>query len=167
MVGFPDSRTMKLLWLLAISLALAAPSRAASAKGAYYGLFSEHTQPSHQSSGFVTITTTSKGTFSGKLQVNGARVSFKGAFDSSGKASVTANAVPSRGIAPLHLDLQLDQSSVAEAITGTISDGTWSADLSAHRAAFDGKANLSPQAGNYNLIIPDRYHTTTIPGGYG
>src|SRR5947209_18413543 len=117
---------MKLLWVLAISLALAAPSRAASAKGTYYGLFSEHTQPSHQSSGFVTITTTSKGTFSGKLQIHGARVAFNGSFDSSGKASVTANAAR---LAPLHLDLQLDQSPAAEAITGTISDGTWSADL--------------------------------------
>src|SRR2546422_6871335 len=142
MVSFTDSRTMKLLWLLAISLAFAAPSRAASAKGTYYGLFSEHTQPSHQSSGFVTITTTSKGSFSGKLQINGTPVTFKGSFDSSGKASVTANRAK---LAPLHLELQLDQSPTAEAITGTISDGAWSADLSAHRAAFDGKSIISPQ----------------------
>src|SRR5205823_8237034 len=112
----------------------------------------------------LTITTTSKTAFTGKLQIGGARASFKGAFDASGKTSITAKAGK---LNPIHLDLQLDPSPNAEFITGTVSDGTWTADLSAHRAAFDGKLNVAPQTGNYTVIIPDRYHSTTVPGGYG
>src|SRR5436190_5917949 len=155
---------MKFFLSLTASLALLSQGLAAPTKGTYCGLFFQDDEIAQQSSGSLTITTTAKGNFSGSIQINGSRASLKSTFDATGKASVE---VKMRNLNPLHLELQLDQSAAVEVVSGTVSDGTWTAQFAAHRAAFDGKASVAPQSGNYTVIIPDRYHSATIPGGFG
>ena len=62
------------------------------------------------------------------------------------------------------MNLQLDLSNGP--LTGTISDGTWTADLLANNAVYT-KANPAPQAGKYTLLIPGSENAATQPGGNG
>jgi hypothetical protein len=50
---------------------------------------------------------------------------------------------------------------------GTVSDGIWSADLSADRAVFDGKGNIARQAGLYTLLVVGSDSTDLVPSGDG
>ena len=51
-------------------------------------------------------------------------------------------------------------------LTGTISDGAWTADLVADAAVYS-KANPAPQAGKYTLLIPGSENASAQPGGNG
>src|SRR5580765_566290 len=154
---------MKFLFISGV-LALALPVLATPVKGTYNGLFSETATNAQQISGAITITTTTKGTFTGKLQLGATRASFKGAFDSGGNASVTLKI---KNSGSLKLQLSLDPAPTPDVISGTISDGTWTSQIVAKRAAFDGKTELAPQAGRYTLVIPGRPGFTTAPAGSG
>jgi hypothetical protein len=46
-----------------------------------------------------------------------------------------------------------------------VSDGTIEASLAGDRAEFDGRQKISPQAGQYTLIIPGSDGTALLPGG--
>jgi len=50
-------------------------------------------------------------------------------------------------------------------ITGSVSDGTHTANLVGNRAAFDGRQNIAPQAGQYTMIIPGSSGSRSLPGG--
>jgi len=133
-------------------------------RGTYSGLFFDPNGVAPESSGFFTITTTEKAKFSGKLQMGAAQYSMKGLFDTNnGLAQVT---VSSRNLTTLTVQLQLDLSLAGrtDRITGTVSDGTWIADLVGYRPVFDGKTNVAPQAGQYTMIIP-RSGDAAEPGG--
>ena len=53
-------------------------------------------------------------------------------------------------------------------LTGTVSNATFTANLLADRAGFDGRQNLAPQAGRYTLAIDgNEGESTSTPGGYG
>jgi hypothetical protein len=160
--GYTFFSGMKLLLTLSALLVLAWPAFAASPKGTYNGLFQTDTN-SQQSSGAITITTTTKGTFTGKLQCNGTQASFRGTFDADGNAEASAK---TRGATSLKLLLALDPSSAAAFINGTISDGKWTAQVAAKRAAFDGKTSSAPQAGRYTVILPSD-HDSSMPVGTG
>src|SRR5207248_6361902 len=49
--------------------------------------------------------------------------------------------------------LQLDVTDGSR-ITGTISDGTWVAEFTANRAAFNARTSPAPFAGKYTVILP-------------
>jgi hypothetical protein len=133
---------------LALGLALAWPSHAQPAGATYNGLFLGTNGITLQNSGSFTLTTSSAGGFSGKLQIGNARASFSSKFI-SGVATVTA--FPSK-TQSLTLQLQWDASS--DCISGSVSDGPWLANLASHRAGFDGKTLIAPQAGHYTVIFP-------------
>ena len=155
---------MKLSLALFAALALTWPAVAAPLVGSYYGLFSDPNQVSQKSCGSITITLRPTGAFSGQVQVNGARVSIRGAFDNAGKSSLS---VKSGTTSSLSLDLQLASSADDAAIVGSVSDGSWTAQLFANHAGFDGKANVAPQAGRYTVLILSHSGSPTTPGGYG
>src|SRR5205085_57810 len=104
------------------------------------------------------INITAKGKFTGRLQLGGGHYSMSGAFDANGHARLSLRR---RNLTPLSVDL----SSGSDTITGTIGDGTWTANLLARRAAFDGKTRVASQAGQYTLILEANGSSTAIPGG--
>ena len=132
--------------------------------GTYNGLFYEASVVHQNSSGSFTITVTSGGKFSGKLQIGGARYSMSGQFDVTGHANAP---VPRPNMNPLSVVMQLDLTNSTDRIAGTVSDGTWVADLSGDRAVFDGKTSIAPQQGQYTMMIPPSGHVATEPSGFG
>ena len=140
-----------------------APSPFVPPEGTYGGLFSDETNGvSPQSCGFFTFTTTAKNSYSGGLQLGGTKYTLSGQFDGSGRASRT---ITRHGLPPLTLVLRLDLLSDAEWVSGTVGDGTWTAELYGGRAPFSAKTNVAPQAGSYTLVIPGTYGSTNEPAG--
>ena len=116
----------------------------------YTGLFSESIGVGFGTSGSVTITTTKRGAYSGKLQLTANSYSFHGAFDSSGAGTSTISQKNSSG---LSVSLQVDTTDNSS-VSGTVSTGSWSADLVAYQDAFNGRTNPAPFAGTYSLLFP-------------
>jgi plastocyanin len=130
-------------------------------KGTYNGLFFDANNVLQQSSGILTLTTTAGGKFTGKLQLGSSHPSLKGQFDASGSATVT---VARMNNTPLTVVLHVNPAD-SDRITGTVSDATHMATLTADRAVFDGRQNIAPQAGLYTLIVPGSAGPGAEPGG--
>jgi hypothetical protein len=148
---------------LVIGFALALPIHAQPAKGTYNGLFLGTNGVTLENSGAFSLTTAGAGAFSAKLQIGNTRASVSGTFIGA-VANVIAH--PSK-TEPLNVQLQWDTSS--DQITGSVSDGTWLANLASHRASFDGKSLVATQAGHYTIIIPGTNSSPDLPSadGYG
>jgi lysyl endopeptidase len=144
-------------WLDPDSLATALFPRA---KGAYNGLFATGS-PAIDSAGFCTLTLTSKGTYTGSLQLAGKRYSFKGTFS----LTDSDTNIPRAGNTALTAHFTLDSSGDADHLTGTISDGNWTASLDARRPVFSAH-NPAPFAGSYTVVIPGIAGSQTAPQGY-
>jgi hypothetical protein len=130
--------------------------------GTYYGLFYVAGKVSWESAGAFAMRATAKGRFSGQLLLAGRRHSLSGAFDPVGQASVT---ISRRNASALQVQFHTEGS---DQITGSVSDGTWTAELTADRAVFDGKSSLAPHMGRYTMVIPGAdLGSTTAPNGYG
>lgn len=123
--------------------------------GIYQGLLYSDTV-AQQSSGFFNATVTSSGSFSAKLVLGGVNCSLSGIFSAGGFAS---NNIVRKGLPPVSAQLHLDMS--GGGITGEFSDGTWTAELNAARAASSPVA----QAGHYTLLIPGGADGVNQPGG--
>jgi hypothetical protein len=127
----------------------------------YNGLFAAN-PTAIESAGFCTLTLTSKGTYTGSIQLAGKRYSFKGTF--TGTDSDTN--IPRNGNTTLTAHFTLDDSGDSDHLTGTITDGTWTASLDARRPVFNAQ-NPAPFAGNYTVIIPGISGSQSSPQGYG
>ena len=130
-------------------------------RGTFNGLMFENNGLWEQSSGFISIQTTPRGTYTGVLRVGVGRYPFSGRFDQNGYA--TRDILRYRQY-PLALHFQSDPAD-PDLITGTVSDGIWTADLIADRLVFDGKASVSPDAGRYTLLFPGNFAASDAPGG--
>ncbi|MCX6894329.1 MAG: SpaA isopeptide-forming pilin-related protein [Verrucomicrobia bacterium] len=129
--------------------------------GTYNGLFADPAGVAFDSAGYFTVKTTAKLGFSGKLLVNGGTYSMSGSFDLAGLGHAT---VKRPGKPTLSFALQLDLDNTTDAVTGSVSDGTWTADLTGYRAATRGMTNL---AGNYTMVIPGATNAALAPAGHG
>jgi cyclophilin family peptidyl-prolyl cis-trans isomerase len=118
----------------------------------YNGLFAESTTNRVESSGFVTIKTTSAGVYSGQLQIAGKTASFSGAFDYTGHSSLVVT--PSKTTNKLTLNLEIDLTNNSGTILGTVSNQNWTASLLAYKGVGKLTANSNPKLGNYVLIVP-------------
>jgi uncharacterized repeat protein (TIGR01451 family) len=139
------------------------PNPFVATKGTYNGLFYETNGVEQQHAGFFTIATTTKGTFSGNLQIGGTRSSISGQFDATG----TVSKVIKRGnAASLLVNLRLDFSGGGDTISGSVGDGSlWTATLVGDRAVYDGRTSTAPQLGQYTMIVPGNTGSATVPGG--
>jgi hypothetical protein len=120
------------------------------AKGSYNGLFQEPAGATQQSAGSFTLTLNNKARFSGRMELAGGRYALSGHFDSIGYAQVT---VSRRNLNPVTVGFQVNSTNWDQ-LMGTLSDGTWTAQLQGERAGYDGRTSLAPQAGHYTMIIP-------------
>lgn len=110
------------------------------------------------------MTVTAMGSFSGSLQVGGARHPISGQLDADGNAQVT---IPRSSQDPLTVNLRTQTARGEDEMTGTVSDGKWTAELFGDAVVFDGEANVAPQAGQYTLVIPGNAGSTGEPVGKG
>src|SRR5215207_10329259 len=115
--------------------------------GTYNGLFFESEDFWQQSSGTISIKTSSRGTYSARLQIGWDRFSFSGYFDAEGKVMKQLIRFYDR---PLTVQFAVAAED-PDLISGTVSDGTWTADLLADRAVFDGRTTFSPDQGRYTM----------------
>jgi len=140
-----------------------APGNFTPDNNTYYGLFYETDKVEQNSSGALSIRSTSRGTYTGKVQMSGHSYGFSVKYDGQGAA--TNNVM--RGIQrPLTLVFHFGVGAQADQVYGTVADGTWLAVLSGERAAFN-RLNPAPFAGNYTLIIPGQSGDKSVPAGDG
>ena len=142
------------------------PNPFLAVKGTYSGLFSD-SPPTRKNSGAAVITVATGGTFTAKFNIAEKDYTLKGQFDNDGHFT---GDIIRKGLSPLNISLQLDVSGGTDHIGGTISDGTFTADISADRSVFNAKTNPAPQAGRYTLAIrfdTDHAGNPTSPQGQG
>ncbi len=139
------------------------PSPFTAVAGSYNGLFSEFENVRLESSGFLSLRLMELGAFSARMTLAGKRIAFSGKFALDGLAT---NLVPRTGASPLTIYLTLDLIGGTDQITGTISDGVWTASLLSDRALFNKTENQAMQAGRYTLLVPgDAMDAANQPGG--
>ena len=134
------------------------------AQGTYTGLLAETDEVRHESSGNFTLTSTKRGTYTGKLQVGRSKVSIKGLLRPDGKAT---NVVARPGQSPLIVEVALEVGNSPGRVTGRVSDGTWTAQLLGDRQFYNTKTNPAPFAGSYTLVVPPESQGGPEGDGYG
>jgi hypothetical protein len=133
--------------------------------GPYSGLFYDTNNIETTNSGSISLTLTSAGSFSSKIQLtSGKKISASGRFTTDG---VFSNSIAVKGSAPLILQLALSSSTTQVQINGSISGAGWTSPLTAVRAIFS-PANPAPQAGKkFTLVISGGDDSTVRPAGNG
>ncbi len=159
--GSIPSASPTLTFVMQSNLNLTANFSYAAVAGTYRGLFYEPSGVQFLKSGAFQAATTAKRGISGSLQIGKNKHSFKGTLSTEGAATIL---IPRSGNTPLTLNVLAG----FEQITGTVDDGTWTANLVADRAVYS-KANPTSLAGKYTLNIPGNGNEadTTTPHGDG
>jgi len=140
------------------------PSPFSIVAGNYNGLFVESEAIRNDSTGFLSIKVTDLGAYSAKMTLGGKRSSFSGKFALDGKVT---NTVSRAGASSVTVILSLDFSGTTDQLTGTISDGEWTASVLCDRPLFNKSTNPAPQAGRYTVIMPGNVLNAELePGGY-
>lgn len=132
-------------------------------RGAYNGLV-QAPSAAHATSGFFKVNATATGTFSGQLTLGGKGYKFAGAFDPAGAAQV---AIKRGALPPLVLNLRLDLSGGTDVISGSVTDGAFTAALAADQAVVSDTPHFA--AGRYTVRLPatNTAAPETIPPGDG
>lgn len=119
-----------------------------ASKGAFNGLFHESDQVRLGQSGFFNFVLGDKGTYSGYVQIGTRKTKATGRLSLEGHATNIVNR-PGTNALTITWAVSLDGS---DQITGTVSDGTWTADLLGDRATYS-KLNPSPTTGYHTLLL--------------
>lgn len=135
-----------------------------SAQGGYRGLFGPADSSRTQSnSGFFTFNLTSSGAVSGNLHMGSQAIALAGKFGAVGGAlTITSKR---HGARNLTTTLQLDLPN--HAVNGTVSDGTFVAQLNGFEEVFSGQNPATGYAGRYTVIIPGVTNPAMGPAGTG
>ncbi len=131
-------------------------------KGTYHGLFYEESGVEHHSSGFLKLTVTDRGSFSATLLGAGRSVPFSGQFSASGRAQ---KLVPRTGLTPVTVDLRITLGVPVPDISGTVSDGAWTASYMGDRSLWNATDN--PYQGRYSIVLPGDAGDPAAPAGHG
>jgi len=132
-------------------------------KGTYNGLFHPATSdPPHEQSGYFTLAVTDKGTYSGKLLLNGGAFSFSGTLGLDLSAHKT---VLRKGTNEINVSLQL--TSGLDQVAGYVSNALWVSDLFGYRAGFNATNPATNQLGKYTMLLSGSDDPTTSPMGLG
>ena len=145
--AFLASQNPQLTFLMKSNLVIVANFVAQSfvpSAASYSGLFYQTDGVQILKSGSFSATTAGNGKYSGTLQLAAGKHSFSGKFNSEGLATNQITLSPG---SQLVMVLQIDISD-NKRITGTVSSGSWVAELEALRGVSGGFA------GNYTFIIP-------------
>jgi cyclophilin family peptidyl-prolyl cis-trans isomerase len=143
-----------------------------SIKGTYTGLFYDTNVVDQQSSGYLTLTLGTFGTYSARMQMSGKTHRFTGTFSTSGGET---NFVTRRGTNDVLVRLSVDLFGGTDQLTGIVSNfvlnatetNIWQAELMADRAVFNPKLNPAGLAGSYTMLVPLDTSSPTGPTGDG
>jgi hypothetical protein len=140
------------------------PNPFSGLKGAYSGLFHPAIpEPPHEQSGCFTLTVTDKGTYTGKLRINGGAFSIKGVF---GLDLSARNTVLRTGTNELNVGLQLTAGS--DRVIGYVSNALWVSELFGYRAAFHSTINPATNLlGKYTMLLSGSEDAAAAPMGLG
>jgi uncharacterized repeat protein (TIGR03803 family) len=133
--------------------------------GTYNGLVMVTNAPTQASSGLISLVLSKTGSFAADVTVDGVRSAFKGQFDSSGNST---NTVTRKKLNPLTVIFEATAvSNATDEIVGTVSDGTFTAQLVANLEIFS-SVNPSPWVGAFTFALaPADSSDPTVPQGYG
>ena len=132
-------------------------------KGSYNGLV--QADPATQAtSGFLKLSLGLTGAFTGRLTIGGKGYFVSGKFDASGAAQIT---IKRALLPPLTLSLALDLTGGTQQITGSVTDGTFTAALTADQALPATAKHFA--AGRHTLSLPANSQDTgsEFPRGAG
>jgi len=133
--------------------------------GTYHGLFYEADEVRQQSSGAFEVSINSHGAYSGRLQMGTRRYPFKGTLDDQ---LAGANTISRGHDAPLNLSFQADANGQPDLITGQVTDGNWTADLTAVRSSSTrGGKSKNRWTGSYTVVFLGTNTDASIPAGNG
>jgi len=135
-------------------------------QGIYNGIFSVPTGVTEETAGMVSdFNVTSKGTYSGRLLINGGIYGLAGSFDVWGHANNVIPRPPARG-GRLVVDMNVLWQAFPRQIIGTVSGtngGPWTADP-LHLVLNSAATNSA----DYTMLIPPAANAPLAsPGGYG
>ncbi len=137
------------------------------AHGTFSGLYMDTNDVMEASSGFFTLNLTTTGAFTGKIMTSGSTYSLPttNKFDVGGQVQFTI--ATKQGILTFILVLGPDEPT-GQQITGTVSDGVWTAGLTADRAVFSATTNKAVNfEGQYTFSIARGVDAAARPGGDG
>jgi hypothetical protein len=121
------------------------------AKGTYRGLFAPTNSTRQQTnSGSFLFSVTRSGAVSGKLDLGGHTVPLSGKFEPDGTAAIVSKRPHDE--TSLTTTLQLDFAD--QSVSGTVSEGNFSAELNGYRDLFSRSDKAAEFEGHYTLIIP-------------
>ena len=156
--GGVSASTPTIQFLMSEGLTLQAnfsPNPFVPLKGTYRGLFYNSDNPANANAGLAIFTLTGNGTYSGRFFMKGVAYPFTGHFNASLQSQQT---VTREGHTPLQINLQLQGDGV---IQGSVGDGTFSATLTAYRAANRGAGGSA----RYTAVLPGG--PNRLPAGHG
>src|SRR6266516_5653184 len=111
---------------------------------------------------YFSLALTRSGLFSGRLLCAGHRYAFSGKFNLSGDATVNIR----RGLAaPLALALHVDLNNGSDVVTGSVTDGNWTSDLTGDRNVFSATLNPAQQAGLRSFVLERAPDNATAADG--
>ena len=120
-----------------------------AAQGTYEGLFAPTNAPRQQTnSGAITLSVTSSGVLSGKLTFGAKTSSLTGQFDPAGADTIITSR---KGESSLITTLQMDFA--GQAVSGSVTDGSFVAQLVADRDVFSATYKATNYKGPYTFII--------------
>ncbi len=137
-------------------------------KGTYNGLFHESGGATNDLAGGISLLLSDRGTYSGKVTVEGKTLPFKGVFANDGIGEVT---VKRSGTNDLRLRFNLDVTNHTGVVTGLVTFPNAitarAASLTATLGGYNAKLNPAPLAGLYTIVLPGATGSSTIPSGHG
>jgi hypothetical protein len=114
-------------------------------QGAYRGLIE-----SENANGLIQFSLVRTGVFSGWVLLDNVLARFTGRFDVNGNATLS---IPRAGAAPLALTFAIDTQNGNGAISGSVSDGSFTAQFNADRAAYNATTKRAPLRGRYTVRL--------------
>lgn len=138
------------------------PSPFISTAGVYTGLFYEQDAIRPATAGFFSITTTTRGTYSGRMQIGNSRYSFSGEMDVN--CSAVSSIRRGRG-APFRAEWRVRKDDDVMTILGEVLDTNWTARMIGDVAVFNSRTNPAPYGSNYTFGLPGSDGIATIPTG--
>jgi len=165
--GTYNSSNPKLTFLMSTNVTLQATFIASPyipAAGNYNGLFYQDDEVRLAQSGAFNVKVTTKGTYSGKLQIGTRKYPLTGKLSLQGLAT---NVIVRKGSTPLTVSLKIGAGSQSDQMLGYVTNAAWVATLLGDRAIFNTKTNPSPFAGRYTLAVPGQTDDSTLPVGNG
>jgi hypothetical protein len=132
------------------------------ANAVFNGLFYPSNNVTFTNSGYFSAKASTKSKFSAKIRFAGKQYSASGTI--SGTGSFTGH-ILRKGLSTLTVTIQagFDGGNV---LKGTVTDGTFEADVLANRSVYNSKTNIAPEAGIYTITIAGT-NALTLSNGVG